>query len=58
MQAIRRHARVVNAFPDGKSAVMLFGVRSRQVVSTHWGARTYMSMDWLKHQDMEARRTA
>ena len=52
--AIRRRTRVVGAFPDGKSAVMLFGVRLRQVGSTHWVTRKYMSMDWLKHQDMEA----
>ena len=54
MLAIRRRTRVIGAFPDGKSAVMLLGVRLRQVVSTHWGARKYMSMDWLKHRDMEA----
>ncbi len=54
MLAIRRRTRVVGAFPDGKFAVMLFGVPLRQVVSTHWVTRTYMSMDWLQHQDMEA----
>ena len=57
MLAIRRHTRVVGAFPDGKSAVMLFGVRLWQVASTHWGTRKYMSMDWLKHQDMDPRLT-
>ena len=54
MLAVRRRTRVFGAFPDGESAVMLFGVRLRQVVSTHWGTRKYMSMDWLKDQDMDA----
>ena len=54
MLAIRRRTRVVGALPDGESAVMLFGVRLRQGVSTHWGTRKYMSMHWLQHQDMEA----
>jgi len=54
MLPIRRRTRVFGAFPDGKSAVMLFSVRLRQVVSTHWGNGKFMSMDWLKHQDMKA----
>tara|TARA_B100000212_G_C27089486_1_gene411594 strand:- start:225 stop:401 length:177 start_codon:yes stop_codon:yes gene_type:complete len=54
MLAIRRRTEVVGAFQDGKFAVMLFGVRLRQVVSTDWGTRKYMSMDWLQHQGMEA----
>ena len=54
MLAIRRRTGVVGAFPDGKSAVMLFGSGLQQVVSTHWGTRKYMSMDWLQNQDMEA----
>lgn len=54
MLAVRRRTRVFGAFPDGESAVMLVGVRPRQVVSTRWGIRKYMSITWLKHQDMEA----
>ena len=54
MVAIRRRTRVIGSLPDGKSAVMLLGVRLRLGVSTHWGTRKYMSMDWLQHQDMEA----
>ena len=54
MLAICRRIRVVSALPDGESVVMLFGVRLRQVISAHWGTCRHMSMDWLKHQDMEA----
>ena len=54
MLAIRRRTRDVGAIPDGKSAVMLFGAWLRQVGSTLWVTRKYMSMDWLKHQDMDA----
>ena len=35
MLAILRRTGVVGAFPDGKSAVMVFGLRLQQVVSTH-----------------------
>ena len=54
MLAVRRRIRIVGALPDGKCGCMLFGVRLRRVVSTHWGTRKYMSMDWLQRQDMEA----
>lgn len=58
MREIRRRTKVVGAFPDGESAVMLVGARLRHIASTHWGTRKYMSMDWLKQQDMEAQHTA
>ncbi|GAB5414325.1 MAG: IS256 family transposase [Congregibacter sp.] len=58
MREIRRRTKVVGAFPDGESAVMLVGARLRHIASTSWGTRKYMSMDWLKQQDMEAQRTA
>ena len=54
MLAIRRRTRVLGAFRDDESAVVLISVRLRLVVSTHLGTRKYMSMDWLKHQNMEA----
>jgi transposase-like protein len=58
MREIRRRTKVVGAFPDGESAVMLVGARLRHVASTSWGTRKYMSMDWLRQQDMETQRTA
>ncbi len=54
MLEVRRRTRVVGAFPDGESAVMLVSVRPWQVVSKQWGTRKYMWIAWLKHQDMEA----
>ncbi|MBU2488765.1 MAG: transposase, partial [Proteobacteria bacterium] len=50
MREIRRRTRVVGAFPDGKSAVMLVAARLRHVSSTKWGTRRYLSMDRLEEQ--------
>jgi transposase-like protein len=58
MREIRRRTRVVGAFPDGESAVILVGARPRHIASTSWGIRKYMSIDWLKQHDMETQRTA
>lgn len=58
MREIRRRTRVVGAFPDGESAVMLVGARLRHIASTKWGTRKYMSMDWLHQQDIEAQQSA
>jgi len=41
---IRRRTRVVGAFPDGKSALMLVCARLRHVTGTQWGSKKYMSM--------------
>jgi len=48
MREIRRRTRVVGAFPDGKSALMLVAARLRYVSGTRWGIRRYMNMDRLK----------
>lgn len=37
---IRRRTRVVGAFPDGNSALMLVAARLRHVASTKWGSCT------------------
>ena len=58
MREIRRRTKVVGAFPDGESALMLVSARLRHVASTHWGTRKYMSMDWLQQHDIEAQHTA
>ena len=58
MREIRRRTRVVGAFPDGESAVMLVGARLRHIANTKWGTRKYMSMDWLRKQDLEAQQSA
>ena len=41
---IRRRTRVVGAFPDGHSALMLVCARLRHVASTAWGSKRYMDM--------------
>ncbi len=53
MKEIRRRTRVVGAFPDGKSALMLVSARLRHVSTTHWGMRKYMNMNLLKELDTE-----
>ena len=47
MREIRRRTRVVGAFPDGQSALMLAAARLRHVASTKWGAKRYLTMDEL-----------
>jgi transposase-like protein len=48
MREIRRRTRVVGAFPDGNSALMLVCARLRYVAGTKWGLKRYMNMDLLK----------
>jgi transposase-like protein len=50
MREIRRRTRVVGAFPDGESALMLVAARLRHVSSSKWGTRRYMNMDRLQEQ--------
>ena len=44
---IRRRTRVVGAFPDGQSALMLISARLRHVASTAWGTKRYLNLDHL-----------
>jgi putative transposase len=39
MKEIRRRTRVVGAFTDGKSALMLVAARPRHISGTKWGTR-------------------
>ena len=50
---IRRRTRVVGAFPDGNSALMLVCARLRHVAGTQWGNRKYMNMKHLEAMEME-----
>ncbi len=45
MREIRRRTRVVGAFPDGHSALMLSAARLRHIAGTKWGLKRYMDMD-------------
>ncbi|MCA9286670.1 MAG: IS256 family transposase [Phycisphaerales bacterium] len=49
---IRRRTRVVGAFPDGQSALMLVAARLRHVAGTRWGLRRYMDMGRLRELDL------
>jgi len=48
MREIRRRTRVVGAFPDGHSALMLVAARLRHIAGTRWGARKYLDMERLR----------
>ena len=47
MREVRRRTRVVGAFPDGKSALMLVAARLRHVAATKWGTKRYLQMNRL-----------
>lgn len=55
---IRRRTRVVGAFPDGQSALMLVAARLRHVAGTKWGTRRYMDMNRLREQPGQETTTA
>ena len=50
---IRRRTRVVGAFPDGNSALMLVCARLRHVAGTQWGSKKYMNMEHLEVMEQE-----
>jgi transposase-like protein len=47
MLEIRRRTRVVGAFPDGNSALMLVCARLRHVSANKWGEKRYLTMGLL-----------
>ena len=53
MREIRRRTRVVGAFPDGRSALMLVAARLRYIAGTRWGTRKYLDMTRLAEQRRE-----
>jgi putative transposase len=50
MREIRRRTKVVGAFPDGHSALMLCAARLRHVAGTTWGGKRYLCMEALQKQ--------
>ena len=54
LKEARRRTKVVGAFPDGHSALMLVAARLRHVSATAWGTRKYMNMKLLEEMDNEA----
>ena len=57
MRELRRRTRVVGAFPDGHSALMLVAARLRHIAGTKWGTRRYLDMDRLSEQNLEQQAT-
>jgi transposase-like protein len=53
LREIRRRTRVVGAFPDGQSALNLAAARLRHVAGSEWSMKRYLSMDMLKHHNVE-----
>jgi len=55
MREIRRRTRVVGAFPDGQSALMLVSARLRHISGTKWSYRRYLDISLLKEVEKELR---
>ena len=51
LKEARRRTKVVSAFSDGHSALMLVAARLRHVSATTWGTRKYMNMKLLEEMD-------
>jgi len=49
LREVRRRTRVVGAFPDGHSALMLVAARLRHIAGTKWGTKKYVDMGLLEH---------
>ena len=58
MKEIRRRTRVVGAFPDGHSALMLVAARLRHIAGTKWGVKRYLCMEPLYKQELESELSA
>ena len=56
IREVRRCTRVVGAFPDGQSALMLVAARLRHIAATKWGTRRYLTAELL--QTTKQRRAA
>jgi putative transposase len=53
LREVRRRTRVVGAFPDGQSALMLVAARLRHIAGTRWGTRAYLNMELFKELSQE-----
>ena len=57
MKEIRRRTRVVGAFPDGNSALMLVAARLRHIAGTRWSTKRYLDISLLTSQEREEEKT-
>lgn len=53
MREICRRTRIVGAFPDGHSALMLCGARLWHIAGTKLGTKRYLSMKALHKQHLD-----
>lgn len=53
LREVRRRTRVVGAFPDGNSALMLVAARLHHMAGTCWGTRRYLNMNLLTEMKRE-----
>jgi transposase-like protein len=54
MREIRRRTRVVGAFPDGNSALLLVSAPLRHIAGKTWGAKRYLNMTRLRTLQTES----
>jgi transposase-like protein len=52
IKEIRRRTKVVGAFPDGHSALMLCAARLRHVAGSRWGSKRYLNMELIQQQEL------
>jgi putative transposase len=53
LKEVKRRTKVVGAFPDGESALMLTAARLRYVASSKWSTRKYLNIDLLFEMEKE-----
>jgi transposase-like protein len=56
MKEIRRRTRVVGAFPDGHSALLLVAARLRHISGTKWRTLRHLDVDRIHEAIKEPRR--
>jgi putative transposase len=53
MKEVKRRTKVIGAFPDGESALMLTAARLRHVASSKWSTKKYLNIDLLYEMEKE-----
>ena len=53
LKEVKRRTKVIGAFPDGESALMLTAARLRHVAFSKWSTKKYLNMELLKEMDMD-----
>jgi transposase-like protein len=52
LKEVKRRTKVIGAFPDGESALMLTAARLRHVAYSKWSTKMYLNMDLLKEMEI------